>query len=141
MAVAPAEPSVGIDAVTGAMLVGWKHVEQSLQDIFTTGFGERIIREWYGSFVPALLGRRNITPAEITPTFVAIVTAIEQWEPRYRVSEIRVLEVNREGEFHFYLDGHFRPRATLGDFTIEGRKRINGVVGSGGNVRVETREE
>ena len=48
---------------------------QSLSDIFTTGFGERVIREWYGSFVPHLLGRL-ITPEEVTPFFVAITSAI-----------------------------------------------------------------
>ena len=69
-------PSVGFDAATGAVLTGWEHVLQSLSDIFTTGFGERIIREWYGSFVPNLLGQL-ITPDEVTPFFVAITSAIE----------------------------------------------------------------
>ena len=70
-------PSVGLDATSGLVLTGWDHVLQSLSDIFTTGFGERIIREWYGSFVPSLLGRL-ITPQEVTPFFVAITSAIEQ---------------------------------------------------------------
>ena len=81
----PANPSIGINAASGRTLIGWDHVLQSLSDIFTTGFGERVIREWYGSFVPHLLGRL-ITPEEVTPFFVAITSAIEQWEPRYRVS-------------------------------------------------------
>ena len=46
-------PSVGLNATSGLVLTGWDHVLQSLSDIFTTGFGERIIREWYGSFVPS----------------------------------------------------------------------------------------
>lgn len=58
-------PSVGLDAKSGSVLTGWDHVLQSLSDIFTTGFGERIIREWYGSFVPHLLGRL-ITPEEVS---------------------------------------------------------------------------
>ena len=57
-------PSVGFDAMTGRILTGWDHVLQSLSDIFTTGFGERVIREWYGSFVPTLLGQL-ITPEEV----------------------------------------------------------------------------
>ena len=124
-------PSVGIDAATGTVLTGWDHVLQSLSDIFTTGFGERIIREWYGSFVPHLLGRL-ITPQEVTPFFVAITSAIEQWEPRYRVSEIKVLKATREGELHFYIDGEYRPRAVFGDFTVEGARRINGHVNAAG---------
>ena len=58
-------PSIGLDRNTGGMITGWEHVVQSLQDIFTTSFGERIMREWYGSQVPYLLGRL-ITPREIT---------------------------------------------------------------------------
>jgi hypothetical protein len=38
--------------------------------------GSRIMREWYGSFVPNLLWL--ITPNEVTPYF-AITSAIEQW--------------------------------------------------------------
>ena len=124
-------PSVGLDATSGLVLTGWDHVLQSLSDIFTTGFGERIIREWYGSFVPSLLGRL-ITPQEVTPFFVAITSAIEQWEPRYRVSEIKVLKATREGALHFYLDGEYRPRAVYGDFTVVGARRVNGYVNAAG---------
>jgi hypothetical protein len=37
------------------------------------------------SFVPNLLGRL-ITPEEVVPYFAAITSAIEQWEPRFRVT-------------------------------------------------------
>lgn len=124
-------PSVGLDATSGLVLTGWDHVLQSLSDIFTTGFGERIIREWYGSFVPSLLGRL-ITPQEVTPFFVAITSAIEQWEPRYRVSEIKVLKATREGALHFYIDGEYRPRAVYGDFTVEGARRVNVYINAAG---------
>ena len=127
----PANPSIGINAGSGRALIGWDHVLQSLSDIFTTGFGERVIREWYGSFVPHLLGRL-ITPEEVTPFFVAITSAIEQWEPRYRVSEIKVLKATREGALHFYIDGEYRPRAVFGDFTVEGARRVNGYVNAAG---------
>lgn len=129
-------PSVGLDARSGSVLTGWDHVLQSLSDIFTTGFGERIIREWYGSFAPHLLGRL-ITPEEVTPFFVAITSAIEQWEPRYRVSEIKVLKATREGALYFYIDGEYRPRAMFGDFTIEGARRVNGSVNAAGLIMRE----
>lgn len=126
-------PSVGFNASTGTILTGWEHVLQSLSDIFTTGFGERVMREWYGSFVPSLLGEL-ITPRQVTPFFVAITSAIEQWEPRFRVSEIKVLKATRSGELHFYLDGEYRPRAVQGDFTVEGARRVNGYINAAGLV-------
>jgi uncharacterized protein len=118
-------PSIGLDRLTGGIITSWDHVIQSLEDIFTTRFGERIMREWYGSNVPHLLGR-NITPREVTGYFSELLAPIEQWEPRFRVTRIIALKVTRDGQFHFYIDGEYRPRATFGDFTIEGRKRIYG---------------
>ena len=138
MATRSTNPSVGLNAATGGILEGWPHVVQSLQDIFTTRFGTRIMREWYGSFVPNLLGR-NITPNEVTPWFAAVTSAIEQWEPRYRVTRIQVLEATRTGQFHFFLEGEYRPRATYGDFTVEGARRINAYANPDG-VLIEERE-
>lgn len=117
-------PSVGINAVTGGTIEGWPHVLQSLQDIFTTRFGTRIMREWYGSFVPNILGRL-ITTQEVMPFFVAVTSAIEQWEPRYRITQIQVVKVTREGALHFFLEGEYRPRAVFGDFTVEGARRVD----------------
>jgi len=138
MATRYTSPSVGLNAATGGVLEGWPHVVQSLQDIFTTRFGSRIMREWYGSFVPNLLGR-NISPNEVTPWFAAVTSAIEQWEPRYRVTRIQVVEVTRSGALHFFLEGEYRPRATLGDFTVEGARRINAYANPDG-VLIEQRE-
>jgi uncharacterized protein len=138
MATRYTSPSVGLNAATGGILEGWPHVVQSLQDIFTTRFGSRIMREWYGSFVPNLLGR-NITPNEVTPWFAAVTSAIEQWEPRYRVTRIQVVDVTRSGALHFFIEGEYRPRATFGDFTVEGARRINAYANPDG-VLLEERE-
>ena len=117
-------PSVGLNAATGGTISGWEHVVQSLQDIYYTRFGTRIMREWYGSFVPNILGRL-ITTQEVMPFFVAVTSAIEQWEPRYRVTQIQVVKVTRDGQLHFFLDGEYRPRAVFGDFSVEGARRVD----------------
>jgi phage baseplate assembly protein W len=118
------DPSVGLDAATGGTITGWEHVVQSLRDVFDTRFGTRIMREWYGSFVPNLLGRL-ITPQEVVPYFAAITSAVEQWEPRFRVTQIQVVKVTREGQLHVFLDGEYRPRAVYGDFTVAGARRLD----------------
>ena len=117
------DPSVGLNAETGRVLTGWDHVLQSLQDIFTTQFGTRVVREWYGSFVPALLGQ-NLTTQGVVPWFSAVCSAIEQWEPRYRVSQIQIESATRDGRLFFFIDGEFMPRAVYGDFTVEGSRRL-----------------
>lgn len=124
MAVNLNDPSVGLNATTGGVVTGWDHVVQSLRDIFDTRFGTRIMREWYGSFVPNLLGRL-ITPKEVVPYFAAITSAIEQWEPRFRVTNIQVVKVTRDGQLHVFIDGEYRPRACFGDFTVAGARRLD----------------
>lgn len=131
MAVDPRSPSVGIDAETGKMLTGFAHVVQSINTIFTTAFGERVMREWVGSLVPNLLGR-NMTSREIVPYFASIVATIEQFEPRFRVTKITPLSVSREGVFRFQIDGVYRPRALQGDFTVEGARKVGTYVAQDG---------
>lgn len=128
------DPSIDIDARTGANISGWPHVLQSLEDIFTTGFGEQIMREWYGSAVPRLLGE-NLNKETIVSFFVAVCTAVEQWEPRFRITKITPVSVDRSGAFVVTLEGEYRPLALLGDFTPEGARRVT-VGNAGGRIEV-----
>lgn len=124
MATTASDPSLGIDAHTGATLTGWAHVLQSLRDIFLTRFGSRLMREWYGSFVPEALGR-NITQAEMLPVIASITSAIEQWEPRFLVVDVKVDGSSaRTGALVVTIRGQYRPRALLGDMTVEGDKTL-----------------
>lgn len=123
---------VDLDRTTGEVIEGWAHVEQCLGDIFTTFFAERIMREWYGSLVPAFLGE-NMTAETIVRFFAALTSAVDQWEPRYKVTKITPLSVGRDGKFEVKIEGDYRPFALIGNFTSAGAKRItvNGAVGRG----------
>jgi phage baseplate assembly protein W len=116
-------PSVGLNAATGGTIEGWAHVAQSLQAVFNTRFGDRIMLEWFGSFVPAILGR-NINQSEIPVFFSAFTSAIEQWEPRYSVTGLEVLSINRSGELRMSITGEYRPRALLGDTRPDGLRTL-----------------
>jgi phage baseplate assembly protein W len=118
------DPSIDIDAETGANIEGWAHVLQSLEEIFTTSFGERAMREWFGSMVPAFLGE-NMNTTTIVAFFSAVASAIDQWEPRYKITQIAPLSVGRDGRFEAEIQGHYRPRALLGDLTQEGARRVS----------------
>lgn len=112
----------GINRETGKPLSGWEHTAQSLGVIFTTRFGERVMREWFGSLVPNLLGE-NMTPQTFLRFFSAVGTALEQ-EPRVRLIQVLPLSVNRNGRAEVRIEVEYRPRGHLGDFTPEGRKRV-----------------
>jgi len=123
---------VGMNRQTGEMMVGWPHVRQSIWTIFMTRFHERVLRRWVGSFVPHILGELA-NEQVITRFFWAIASAIELWEPNYRITRIRVqtrkdgslltsAEELRTGHLTHQTEGVYRPRAHLGDATPENRK-------------------
>jgi phage baseplate assembly protein W len=116
-------PSVGLNAATGGVVEGWAHVVQSLQDVFVTRFGERVMREFYGSFVPTLLGRQ-INRSEVPLFLAAFTSAIEQWEPRFKVTEVALLDATRDGVVRLSITGEYRPRAMLGDPASAGLRSL-----------------
>jgi hypothetical protein len=119
-------PSTGIDRTTGQVLVGWQHVEQSLRVIFTTHFGERVMRRWFGSAVPALLGR-NMTNPTILRFWTAIIVAIDAWEPRFRVTRIQPVGSAAgmsTGQIGFAIAGVYYPNALTGDYSVSTPKTI-----------------
>ena len=128
---------VGMDRRTGKMLIGWPHVEQSIHTIFMTRFHERILRQWVGSFVPHLLGK-NYVSNTFTQFFWAIASAIDLWEPCYRLVRVFVknrstgapltsAEEVRRGEAQTENLGLYMPRGHLGDFTPESQRSIGWV--------------
>ena len=129
------DPSIDFDVVTGGNIGGWEHVLQCIGDFFATSFGERIMREYYGSAVPRFLGE-NLTTKTVVPFFAAVAAAIEQWEPRFRVTNVTPISVNRDGQLQVEIQGQFRPRALLGDFSVAGARRVTVTGGSGGQTQV-----
>lgn len=121
---------VDLDRVTGEVICGWPHVEQCIGDFLTTFFGERIVREWYGSIVPPIMGD-NLTVNTIVRFFSAVTSAIEQWEPRFKVAKITPLSVDRNGEFQVRIEGDYRPLALIGNFTSGSPKHIT-IIGAAG---------
>ncbi len=129
------DPSIDLDAGTGGNIQGWPHVLQCIEDFFTTRFGERVMREWYGTIVPAFLGEQ-LNEQTVTRFFLAMAAAIEQWEPRYLIVLIRPESVGRDGRLRVHLEGQYRPRALLGDLTPEGARRITISGGTGAQIEV-----
>jgi len=131
---------VGVDDKTGKIIIGWNHVVQSISKILVTRYHERVLRRWVGSLVPHLLGD-SATPFAITRFYGAIITAIDLWEPNYRVQRVRIWrrsdntnltspEELRTGHLTQRQEGVYRPRAHVGDTTPE-RRRSLGLVGRG----------
>ncbi|MDC7784769.1 hypothetical protein PQJ75_00690 [Rhodoplanes sp. TEM] len=116
----------GIDRQTGRLLDGWDHVEQSVAVIMTTAFGTRMLRRWFGSAVPYLLGR-NLTTQTVVQFFTGLIAALEvkeldtglPREPRFKITKIVPSNASefRVGALHLEITGIYMPRGHLGDFT------------------------
>lgn len=129
------DPSIDIDAVSGADISGWPHVLQCVEDFFTTRFGERVMREWYGTLIPAFLGE-NLNTQTVVPFFAVVCASFEQWEPRFRIRQITPESVGRDGRLRVQIEGEYRPRALLGDYTPDGARRITIARGAGGQAEI-----
>ncbi len=126
---------VGVDRTTGKMIVGWPHVKQSIFVIVSTRYHTRVLRRWVGCFIPHLLGESALARV-ITKFYWAIATALDLWEPNYRIQRVWVgkrpdgslltsAEELRLGHISTVTEGVYRPRAHLGDNTPEDRRSLD----------------
>jgi phage baseplate assembly protein W len=129
----------GINRHTGQFLDGWPHVVQSIMLIITTGYGERMLRRWFGSAVPQLLGE-NLTTPTVVRFFAALIAALEvrevdtglPREPRFKIVRITPKRVDRSGELRLEILGVYLPRGHLGDFTPVDLRTLSITRGSDG---------
>lgn len=98
----------GINATTGFVSDGFEHVEQSLEKIFTTFQGERVMREWFGNPGFRLLGE-NATERTILVWFNVLWMLVELFEPRFKVRQFVVNDVARLGFGDFTINGDHLP--------------------------------
>jgi len=103
-----------IDALTGADLDGFAHVQQSIGMLLTTRLGERVMREWVGNPGTRLLGQ-NATAAAILNWFTIVYALLSVFEPRFQVARFAVNSVEQNGFATFTMEGVYRPYA-LEDF-------------------------
>jgi phage baseplate assembly protein W len=113
--------SAGIDRFTGRPLTDWDHVLQSVDVIFETEIGERVMLRHFGGGMRRLLGRK-LTPDVLALAAAVFALSITIWEPRLRVVKVSVapsVEEIRQGAVSFVMEVAYRPRGHLGDMTEE----------------------
>lgn len=107
----------GMDAETGAELVAFAHVQQSVRIILTTFFDEMPMLYEFGAEIVRQIGR-NLTPPVLAVLYRDSVTAIHRWEPEFRVKRIRIPSITRTGGVTLLLNGLYYPEGRLGNYAI-----------------------
>lgn len=113
----------GIDRITGKLLTGWPHVEQSVAVLITTALGSRVERRDVGGRLPRLVDA-PISPANLIDFYAATAGVIDRWEPRFRVTRMRAQEPT-QGHLILTAEGVYFPRGHLGDFTVQEPKNVS----------------
>lgn len=108
--------SVGLDRRTGKVLTDWNHVVQSIEDILTTRTLSRVMRRDYGSDWPRLVDA-PMNEQSIIMFYVTAAEALDQWEPRFELTEVFFREVGPDGRTTLRLTGNYLPRGHKGDRT------------------------
>lgn len=114
----PTLASADLDRETGRNLFGWAAVHQSVRELFLTSFGERVMREYYGSNIPAFLGR-NVTADVLERMATVLGAALDVFEPRFAVTNITFTKVSATGQITLHATGEYRPNALAGDDTAQ----------------------
>nr|USU31116.1 GPW/gp25 family protein [Methylobacterium sp. OTU13CASTA1] len=121
--------SFGLDRFTGKPISGWAHVLQSVDVIFETEIGDRVMLRHFGGGMRRLLGRR-LTQRVLALAASVFALSIAIWEPRLRVVRVGIApsaEEIRQGTVSFVMEVVYRPNGHRGDFTEEPASRLVGV--------------
>lgn len=111
----------GIDRRTGKVIDNLASAFQGIEVILSTRIGSRVMRREFGGGIAELLGRL-VTPALFAAWRQLVGTAIDLWEPRFRVRRVlpvASVEELRLGHVGLTIEVDYRPRGHLGDFTVE----------------------
>lgn len=125
-----------VDRNTGQVVGNYASALQSVEVIFSTAIGERVMRRHFGAGLVELLGRA-VTPPLFAAWQTLIAVGIDLWEPRFRVRGVYVtgsVDALRLGRAGVRIEVDWRPRGHLGDLTVEGVRSFS--VGFGDRVNV-----
>lgn len=107
---------IGTDRRTGKLIEGIAHMRQSLEDLLTTPKGTRIMRADYGSDLPRLVDM-PVNSELILDIMAETAGAIEKWEPRFKVTNVRVTSLT-VSQVILTVSGRYLPDGK--EITIEG---------------------
>lgn len=124
----------GIDRHTGRVITGLDGAYQGVEVTLGTRLASRVMRREFGGGVIELLGR-SLTPPLFAAWKQLVATAIDLWEPRFkvrRVGYVGTVDEIRQGIAKVQIEADYRPRAHLGDFTVERIVNFSLSAGQGG---------
>ncbi|CAH0339572.1 GPW/gp25 family protein [Rhizobium sp. CECT 9324] len=107
----------GIDARTGKLLVGPKHLAQSLTKIWHTRIETRVMRLSFGSDLRSLLSE-DLTPSIALLIYNEMVASAARWEPEYAITQLQLVTLKDTGKLGIRYGGLYFPEGRFGNYNI-----------------------
>lgn len=98
----------GMNRCNGKMLKGVDHLRQSITDILTTPKGSRVMRRDYGSDLFQWIDA-PVNSSTMIHIYAATADALQKWEPRFRLDQVKLNEINADGKIILTLTGTYLP--------------------------------
>lgn len=93
---------LSLNRQTGQPLNDAAHISQSIQDILTTPRGSRLMRRDYGSDLFELIDQPQSAALSLR-LMAATVMALSTWEPRIKISALRIEPDLHNGKLAIHL--------------------------------------
>lgn len=116
--------SNGINWETGKKIEGWAHVAQSLRILFTTPKVSRVMRRAVGADLVRMVDA-PISPVTVIDIYAAVAESVRNYEPRFKISRMKVLEADAGGKLTVGIEGVYYPRGHLGDYSVSEPKTVS----------------
>lgn len=107
----------GFNAETGRPLVGRAHLAQSLGVIWGTRVGELVMLLDFGANLRSHLAE-DVTGDLALQIYDDLTTAAERYEPEYRVREMQLVRLTRDGGLGLRHGGIYYPEGRFGNYAI-----------------------
>lgn len=107
----------GIDRYTGQILTGWAHVRQSLEVIWTTRIGTLVMLLDFGSDLRSWLSE-DIDTTTALGIYDELIRSAEAYEPEYRIKELQLLRITRDGGLGLRHTGLYYPEGRYGNYGL-----------------------
>lgn len=107
----------GIDSRTGQVLRAQAHLVQSIARIWLTRPDTLPMLLDFGSRLRSHLSE-DITPTLVLQIYDDLVTAVHRHEPEYRIKELQLVRLAREGVLGLRHAGLYYPEGRLGNYAI-----------------------
>lgn len=111
----------GMSRIDGSPLTNYESACQAVEHVLSSRIASFPLLREYGGGVIELLGRA-MTPPLFAAWRQLVATAIDLWEPRFRVRRCSFSGTAAElrlGKAGLVIEADFRPKGHLGDFTVE----------------------